>query len=208
MGTTLVIVELLIIGFEVLIWISLLLRQFCPGVCSLLDALKAWDPLLAVVVGIAYTLGIVCDRFLGNMSVFVEDHKYVERLFAIFKARKDLPDLNCPEFDGRPDKEFYTNDIFLPHAFDALGNTNRQIRLLRATSINSFITFIVLLVWYRSYDDLCFVDVLLLAIGFVSAWNWYMSRKTYYRNVIRCYYVAQKKKRTSTQGITSGGRAS
>jgi len=172
MGTTLVIVELLIIGFEVLIWISLLLRQLCPGVCSLLDALKGWDPLLAVVVGTAYTLGIVCDRFLGNVSVFVQDHKYHECLCDILKARrviqwlsekctsirrslrKDQPDREHLAQNDRPHIDFYTSEIFLPHAFDALENTNRQIRLLRATTVNSFTTFFVLLIWYRSYADL------------------------------------------------------
>ena len=73
MATTLVIVELLITGFEVLIWVSLLLWHVGAIPISPLDKLKEPTLLVPFLVGTTYTLGIVWDRFLGHTSTLFQD---------------------------------------------------------------------------------------------------------------------------------------
>jgi len=73
MGTTLVIVELLIIGFQVLVWAALFLwplpKEWFSSLCLDKDwarLLQEVTPLLSVgALAAVYTLGLVFDRFVG-----------------------------------------------------------------------------------------------------------------------------------------------
>jgi hypothetical protein len=80
-GTTLVIVELLIIGFEVSLWVALLIwrlsgleptsQDIWPW--TWLDRSEELFPLLATgTVATAYTLGIVFDRSIGHVSTLLQ----------------------------------------------------------------------------------------------------------------------------------------
>ena len=76
MGTTLIIVELVIIGFQVLVWVTLLLWLvlYPNHVCldqlkGWFSGLKDWVPVVALLVlAMAYTLGLVFDRSLGFLT--------------------------------------------------------------------------------------------------------------------------------------------
>ena len=58
MGTTLVIVELLIIGFQVLAWVALLMGVDRIS-CDTLIMLKGWLPAVSVLgLAAAYTFGV------------------------------------------------------------------------------------------------------------------------------------------------------
>ena len=70
MGTTVVIVELLVIGFQVLAWVGLLVGLEWVACCELGN----WIPVVGVLLlAAAYTVGIVFDRFLGVCSWVVMD---------------------------------------------------------------------------------------------------------------------------------------
>ena len=76
-------------------------------------------------------------------------------------------------------REFYMTEIFRPYANNYFETANRQIRLLRATCVNSFITLIVLLVGYWPYwKKVWLLPVFLLILVLVSCGTWYLTDKT------------------------------
>ncbi len=77
MSTTLIIVELLMIGCQVLVWVVLLLNRFHPRLIpdevKTLENVKACAPLLATLaIATVYTVGVVGDRFVGHLSTNVQ----------------------------------------------------------------------------------------------------------------------------------------
>jgi len=193
MGTTLIIVELMIIGCEVLTWVVLLLRKLSPTLRTVicLDSLKACSPLLATfAVAIAYTLGVVGDRFLGHASTLVQTR--LDRM--PYMTRDDAQ------------RDFYMTEIFRPHAHDYFQDSNRQIRLLRATCFNSVITALVLLFFYRrpwkDWKDwkpwkAWVLSLSLLFLGFVSGFTWYMTDRTLRERLYEFYSACQKNQERS-----------
>ncbi len=166
-STTVIIVELLIIGCQALVWIILLLGWLTPSAVSLEklkkpDNLKTCAPLLvSVVVVAAYTVGVVGDRVLGHLSTSVQT----------FCGH----DPYCP---GGAVREFYMTEVVRSHAYEYFQTSERQIRLLRATGINSFITMIVLVIAYRKHlGRTWLLSVFLLLLSIASAWTWYKTRE-------------------------------
>jgi hypothetical protein len=189
MGTTLIIVELLIIGFQVLVWAGLLLHHF--------DAIPAWpEPLkgcnalfVGVLVGTAYTLGIVCDRVLGHLSTVVQAgvrHVIDTRQSKSNSGTYEASVQKRPRADEKERiLEFYARHIYAPHAYGALENANRHIRLLRATCVNSIIMAITLFLWYRS--DYKRLSISLLILALFSLLAWLMSSRMRKKNVLMLY---------------------
>jgi hypothetical protein len=186
MGTTLVIVELLIVGFQVLIWVALLLWHF--------KAMPAWpeelnqsDALLfAFAAGTAYMLGIVCDRVLGHLSTLSQIFlrwfwTLTKRLWARVERlsikrfddghrserHSATSEAATPSVDEKSlIQDFYRNQIYRPQAYEALENASRQIRLLRATGVNGIIIAVILFAWYPSHYKPLWI--LLASLGFAS----------------------------------------
>jgi len=68
MGTTSLIVEMVIIGFQVLVWMTLIVFVVFGYNWIDLSKLKDWTTIISLaLVGIAYTLGIVFDNFIGTL---------------------------------------------------------------------------------------------------------------------------------------------
>lgn len=68
MGTTSIVVEMVIIGFQVLVWITLITFAFFGYDWIHVSKLKDWTTIISVaLVGISYTLGIVFDSFVGTL---------------------------------------------------------------------------------------------------------------------------------------------
>ncbi len=97
-------------------------------------------------------------------------------------------------------------EVFQPHAHDYFETANRQIRLLRATLFNSFITALVLLVAYRSYCKKAWLlPSLLLVLALVSSWTWYMTYKTLKERHDEFYRACQKDQQGSTSAVEIRG---
>ncbi|MBN1360610.1 MAG: hypothetical protein JW993_08460 [Sedimentisphaerales bacterium] len=154
MGTTLLIVEYLIIGFQVMVWVGLLLWTFMDSACVDLAKSHNCSPVaVTILLAAAYTLGFVFDRFIGCMSL---------KTWA--KRSRDNPSEN-PNLEGR------SNNLLSPrvqkpvksavneqgikewrvmlkysHVLPYIENQSRLKRLLRATCINSTFTMLALLV--------------------------------------------------------------
>ncbi|MBN1359688.1 MAG: hypothetical protein JW993_03800 [Sedimentisphaerales bacterium] len=153
------IVELLIIGFQVLLWVGLLFWALSDGKDACTQSLKEldrWIPVLGVgTFAAAYTLGLLFDRLIGNLSALVQAKLLPNR-------SKDVSDQGA--------------SILLQHhdAWAYIESVNRQIRLLRATCFNSLLTMFVVLVWYKP----CWIiPWLLLAVFVASSVTWPMSSR-------------------------------
>ena len=197
MATTLVIVELLITGFEVLIWVSLLLWHVGAIPISPLDKLKEPTLLVPFLVGTAYTLGIVWDRFLGHTSTLFQKVIKCPPGNGQHNTKCQDPEaktLKTPRTSDSDHKDdFYRTEIFKPHAYDAWENTNRQIRLLRATCFSSVITAIVLYIWRDSYCKAPVLVFALLVLGFISGFGWVMSYRMQATSRTELYCAVQRK---------------
>ena len=214
MGTTLIIVELLIIGFQVLIWVGLLLSHF-DGLPIRPEELSERDPLLVgFLVGAAYTLGIVWDRVLGHTSTWllqpvVRGVRRTKRR-PVPALRKWLYDRVRHFRDKSDDQEetdkiddFYRNHIFRPHAYEASENANRQVRLLRATGFNSVIIGGMLFAWHRSeYKALWITLAILGGLCFLA---WMLSTITRKRNRADLYHAAQREESAKTRVSLGAG---
>lgn len=127
MGTTQIIVELLIIGFQVLTWVVLLFGVDRIS-CDTLAMLKKWFPLVGVLgLAAAYTLGSVFDRLLG----FIIDRLQEVRIGT------------DSDVEERKETQYR---VMLSNTTDAskhLHNVNQQKRLLRATCVNAVMIALV-----------------------------------------------------------------
>jgi len=195
MGTTLVIVELLIIGFEVLVWLGLLLwKPLDLGAlfqnCSAQTWLDQWKELLAIAgVAAAYTLGIVFDRLLGHASILLQ------------QRRRQHPKATSEAYHDRgPQQRFYASHILLPHSYEIFENTGRQKRLLRATFFNSFAIAVVLSIFYRSYSGFRTLLALFIVLGLISAWTWYRSHKMLELKLLELYNAKREEETLPING--------
>jgi hypothetical protein len=198
MGTTLIIVELLIIGFQVLIWVALLLRH--------LGAIPNWPErlegchtlLIGFLVGTAYTLGIVSDRVVGHVSTIFQAgvrHVIDTRQSKSNSGTSEASVQERPPADEKAHiREFYAHHIYGPHAYDALENANRQIRLLRATCFNSFIIALMLSRWYPSKYKPLWRSLFILA--FLSSATWIASYRMRENNLKHVYHAWQREQST------------
>jgi hypothetical protein len=194
MGTTLIIVELLIIGFQVLIWVGLLLSHF-KAMPTWSEELNRSDTLLfAFVAGTAYTLGIVCDRFLGHASTLLQ-----ALLECLRDKRRSKTSSGTPQAKGQERlptdeksliRDFYANHIYRPQAYEALENVNRHVRLLRATGFNSIIIAGMLFAWHRSDCEPLWISLALL--GLVSCVAWVATSRRWKTNLTSVFRAAQR----------------
>src|SRR6267142_1778430 len=68
MGTTALIVEMVIIGFQVLVWISIMILVVVGYKWIDLSKLKDWAaPISIAFIGVSYTLGIIFDGFIRSL---------------------------------------------------------------------------------------------------------------------------------------------
>jgi hypothetical protein len=188
MSTTVIIVELLIIGVQTLVWVVLLLGRVSPDLISL-EELDKPELLATVLVATAYTVGVVADRFLGNLSTNIQK----------LRARD-------PYNPGGAAREFYMTEIFKPNAHEHFQTSERQIRLLRATGVNSFITMIVLVAGYREYLwRTWLLSGLLLLLAGVPAWTWCATRRMVNAAHAEFYRACEKdqKQPASTESVNA-----
>ncbi len=157
MGTILVIVEFLIIGFQVMVWLGLLLWPDVKEQCAKLVESPNSAPLVVMgVVAAAYTLGVVFDRSIGHLSTLIQ---------ALINSRKKekasenaSPKESAETSVTKLSPEALKKRVFLryPHYQAHLVSYNQRVRLLRAKFLNGVIIF-TLMLWkdtVAAYDSL------------------------------------------------------
>ena len=136
MGTTSLIVEMVIIGFQVVVWMVLILLSIFGYEWIDLLKLKDWTTFISVVVvGTSYTLGIVFDSFTGS-------------LFAPWERRSSrwLPE-RVNESPGLMRAYIMAAN---PDASEELNNRANRNSLIRATSLNLILISITSLVFVHT----------------------------------------------------------
>ena len=175
MSTTLIIVELLIVGCQTLVWVALLLRRFNPSLVPI-EELRRPELLATVLIATAYTLGVVGDRVVGHLSTRTQ----------VLCGYGDPCD---PDVIAA--REFYLTEVFKPSAHDYFETSSRQIRLLRATGFNSVVTALVLLLYWKHRKKAWLLPVLLVLLGVASFVTWYLTDRTQKARYFELYRACQ-----------------
>jgi len=163
MATTLVIVEFLIVGFQVCVWLGLLLGKCSPQARIWIFSHRELDPFIATyALATAYTLGIVFDRLFGAFSSVLQH---------VSKWLAERPKKSKGSSDDQ-----YRLILHYPEAYAQLQQINRQTRLLRATFWNSLICALIVGIAYRSGWS-----ILLFLFAIACAYTWYRSRIRYHK---------------------------
>jgi len=163
--------EFIIIGGEVLIWMWLGVSMFfCPNWIPYAE-LKAWTPLLSVaVLGVAYTMGVISDRFFGLIHLLLGKFEVVrnirERLLGLI-YKLDLGSSNASsEAHKKPSlEEIGTIMIKSPEVYKFLVQSNRLFCLLRGTFFNALpMAFFGIPYIYRICDLSWLVTIMVVVI--------------------------------------------
>src|SRR5437660_919798 len=153
---TSIILELALIGFQVLIWVSLLALTVFGFEWVNLQGLKQWSTEISVgLVGVAYMLGLIFDKAVSTLR------------FSWIIGGDMTPSQDSPTPLAMR-VEILTKN---PEVYEALERRLNQHRLVRATvfnlaliSISALLFFIVRL----GFSLRLFVAILLLSIVFVG----------------------------------------
>ena len=154
---TSIIFELVLIGFQMLIWVSLLVMTIFGYQWLNLDALNQWSAQLSVaLVGIAYMFGLIFDKAISTLP-----YRWIMGGSAPTETR-DLPSPLEMRMEILAKK---------PEIFEALERRINQHRLVRSTVIN--LTLISLsamafLLTQIGFNIRLFIVFLLLSVLFVG----------------------------------------
>ncbi len=146
MNTTAIFVELLLIGFGAACWLVL----FLAGIVSArLDAhsFEFTAPVVSVVVGVAYVLGIVVDRLMRGLFAGPIQRWAARRVFNDDNVRSILK--SAPRVEGR---DFSMKlEKYIRARSEALGNKidyNRsRLRICRAWVVHFLLIALGVLFW-------------------------------------------------------------
>jgi len=154
---TSVIFELVLIGFQVLVWVSLLVLAIFGYQWINLSALNAWSAQLSVaLVGVAYMFGLIFDKAISSLPY---------RWIMGGSAPTETSDLPSP-LEMR--MEILAKK---PEIFDALEKRINQHRLVRSSVINmslislSALTFFITQMGFRVRPFLVFLFLSILFVG-------------------------------------------
>lgn len=202
MSTTLLFVELLIAGIQVVVWFVLLILTVFgyewifafPA-----EALRDWQLLItAVILSFVYVLGILFDR-LADLMFSKWDRSIGRQRFP------DAPhSFSVVRFQITKDNEY------LNHQFEY---TRSRLRIARASSLNFALTTILGLVFVatrlqgaENYSKLLiFIAVSGIFLTSLAIITWYYLVKSYF-GLIRANYTAQMdqaKAKQTKQRLTS-----
>jgi len=193
MGTSTLLVEIVIIGFQTLVWILLLLFTVLGYDWINLAMLKDWSASIVVgLVAVSYTFGIVFDSVAAS-------------LFAPWSSRaiRHLPsfiigratDLGPSRYDSPALMRSHIR-IANPVTNEHLEKMYNEIRLLRSTSINillisitsiAFIATRVGITWLKA----SFILLVLLSLSGLSIWTWFRRLRSYYYELKTAYELLQ-----------------
>ncbi len=187
MSTTLLFVELLIAGIQVLIWFVLLILTVFGYEWTFtfpVQAMRDWQVLItAILLSFVYVLGILFDR-LADLLFSKWDRAIGSKRFP------DAPHaFSVVRFQISKDNEY------LNHQFEY---TRSRLRIARASSLNFAVTTILALTFVaarlQGVQDhsklLIFIAVTGISLTGLAIMTWYHLVRTYF-GLIKANYVAQ-----------------
>ncbi len=178
MSTTALAVELLVIGYQTLVWLALAacLSSLCDD--TLLKGMKDWKELVIVAsVVAAYSSGAIMNGVVSRIMSSIESK-------VIYK---------------RPQKPSEMRAAILvqkPEAFDHIIKNFDVPRVLRSTIFNILLIGLFLLIHLFSsnatYSQLLLVAVIFAIGTAVAAWAWFETAENYYIHLSRTYDALEK----------------
>ena len=186
MGTTTLLVEIVIIGFQVLIWLSLIIFTTWGYTWVNLSNLKDWTGLIAIsFFAVSYTLGIIFDSIVASL-LSAWNHRAFYRLpFFINGRMVEMLNATNESYSTPPaimKSRVRSTDLTTHDYLDKIFN---QGRLLRSTGINLLlicITFIIFSVTQIdiTWKQIIFVVAILIPLSGLSFWTWVKFLRIYY----------------------------
>ncbi len=198
MSTTALIVEVVIIGAQVLAWMGLAITALFGTQWLDLQSLKEWAaPISLGVIALSYTLGMVFDTMVASF-------------FAPWSMRSRGVPWAAHQFPESPARmRVY---VMLNHheAFQDLERRFNQSRLLRATVLNLLLIGIFSTVLYFRYSGFSwrgFVGAVCLLVFLAGAtfFSWTRTVQGYYYTLGQIYEMAisnEKKSRKEDAGVS------
>lgn len=175
MSTTALAVELLVIGYQALIWLVLVASLFPVSSLDPLQMFKEWKELIIIgSVVAAYTTGAI----INGVTTSIMERLKIDKV--IYKRKEPPSEMRAAILVRKPE------------AFMHIMKNFDVPRVLRSTIINVLLigvfTFIHL---YRSTTSTCSQLVLLIclvALGTaISAWAWYETAENFYIHLTKTY---------------------
>ena len=190
MTTTAVFAEILAIGLQVVVWLSMIIFGLFPDLQKHITKLSNWDGLsIVLLLGAAYPLGVIADRLSDCLFHGIDT-----------RLRKPYTTNAKPTIqDMRVSIMTRSNEVS-----SLLGYTRHRIRLARATAFNSTVAtavFVCLSITrdWLSMDKLLLAVALGLAIVASAVFAWARISKTYYRRLVQAYQVVIVEVKTGQQ---------
>lgn len=187
MATTAIFAEILIIGFQAIVWLALLSMTILGTPRIDLNLLKGWETLIGLLVlAVAYTLGIVVDRVAD--SVF---DRFDQRL------RKDFVPASPPSVH-----EMRLQVLAESEGMAGFLNYARsRVRIARSTAFNLVLIIVTAVLWIvtgpvgGSSKTTLLIFVVLVGVGVLSltVFAWVRITKTYYLRVVQAYRIVRDK---------------
>lgn len=178
MGTTALIVEMVIIGFQVLIWM-VLITLFVFGYNWIdVSKFKDWVTLISIaLVGVSYTLGIIFDGFIATLFAPWE-----------YRSRRWLP----TQYTGNPGRMRAYITATSADASEELTRRANRSSLIRATSLNLLIISICSLIFVKRYFGwhtklMILIVVFSILLTVLALLTWQNLLRGYYFYLIEIY---------------------
>jgi hypothetical protein len=205
MGTTTLLVEIVIIGFQVLIWILLIFFTTWGYNWVDVTSLKDWSGIIAIgLVVISYTLGIIFDGIASSLSDTWFSWAYY-RLPLQTVARKGVFEEYHP-YDTSPSIMRSHIQATDPNTYEHLEKIFNQGRLLRSTSINLIlisITSIMFVVTQMGiiWKLIIFIALVLMPLAGLSLWLWNKILDNYYNELTIAHNLWQTQNPQKKEGV-------
>lgn len=178
MGTTALIVEMVIIGFQVLVWISLIILVIVGYDWIDISKLKDWaTPISIGLVGVSYTLGIIFDSCIRILFIAFERPTSGSMLAYIIATNTD--------------------------AAEELTKRANRSSLVRATSLNLIIISIFSLIFVKKYFGwsiriMALIVLLSILLTGLALLTWLRSVSGYSYYVQQVYEALQKSEKSKS----------
>ncbi|MCP4374497.1 MAG: hypothetical protein GY797_41305 [Deltaproteobacteria bacterium] len=163
MSTTAILVEILIVGLQTCLWLTLIIVVFFgyDWIVPTAKAVKGWESLLSIfILGICYTIGVVFDRVADCVFIILKPHKILMKSNWIRK--------HAEVAHSDPRMEVLNSEN---KAVDFLENIRSRVRIARSTALNSLLvtSFCILFLILRTdYTSWKILSCVLFLGGFVS----------------------------------------
>jgi hypothetical protein len=199
MGTTALIVEMVIIGFQVLIWMSILLLTIFGFHWIDLSKLRDWSTTISLaLIGISYTLGVVFDSFIRSLFGHLEFKK---------------PEIFFNRGAIKADVDFYRMRAYVNansrDIADDLTRRDYRNSLIKATILNMIMISLTLLMLvvikfgllWKLLSVIVIFSVFLIGVA-LSTWR--KQTLAYYKYLMDVYEaVKEAEKTTRCENVTS-----